>query len=84
MTFSPGLAYDAMLKMTGVRLELMIDLDMHLFMEAGIRGGVAVITHRHAIAENVKLLHANYDPKKSSTFIISLDGVFTIVLINFH
>ena len=30
---SPGLIWDAMLKMTGVKLDLILDIDMHLFIE---------------------------------------------------
>ena len=30
---SPGLSWDAMLKMTGVKLEKIIDIDMYLFIE---------------------------------------------------
>ena len=30
---SPGLSWDAMLKMTGIKLELISDIDMHLFIE---------------------------------------------------
>ncbi|VDI81882.1 Hypothetical predicted protein [Mytilus galloprovincialis] len=36
---SPGLAYDAALKTTGVRLELLSDPDMLLMLERGTRGG---------------------------------------------
>ena len=32
----PGLSWDAMLKMTGINLELISDIDMHLFMEKGM------------------------------------------------
>ena len=36
---SPGLSWDAMLKMTRTELELISDIDMHLFIEKGMRGG---------------------------------------------
>ena len=36
---SPGLSWDALLKKTGVNLELFTDLEMRLFVERGIRGG---------------------------------------------
>ena len=45
---TPNLAWDAMLKKTGVKLELLTDYDMHLMIEQGLRGGIAMITHRHA------------------------------------
>ena len=32
---SPGLSWDAMLKMTGIELELISDIDLHLFIEKG-------------------------------------------------
>jgi len=37
----PGLAWDAMLKLTDVRLVLLKDIDMHLLFERGIRGGLS-------------------------------------------
>ena len=40
---SPGLSWDAMLKMTDIKLELMIDVDMFQFIEKGMRGGVSYI-----------------------------------------
>ena len=36
---SPGLSWDALLKHTGVQLELLSDVDIHLFIEKGLRGG---------------------------------------------
>ena len=36
---SPGLSWDAMLKMTGLELEKITDIDMYLFIEKGLRGG---------------------------------------------
>ena len=40
---SPGVPWDAMLKKTGVELELLMDPDLYLFVEKGIRGGVSMI-----------------------------------------
>ena len=45
---SPGLSWDVMLKMTRVELELISNIDMHLFIEKGIRGGVSYIAVRHS------------------------------------
>ena len=47
---TPGLAWDATLKITKVQLELLSDPDMLLMIESGIRGGIATISHRHAKA----------------------------------
>ena len=49
---SPGLAGDAMLKMSGVRLRLIDDVDMHLFIERGMRGGISYIAKRYCRANN--------------------------------
>ncbi len=69
---SPGLAWDAMLKRTKVRLDLISDPDMYLMIERGIRGGVSSIMKRYSEA-NHKYLN-DYDPKKSSKYILYLDA----------
>ena len=38
---SPGLSWNAMLKMTGVKLEKILDIDKYLFIEKGLRGGIS-------------------------------------------
>ena len=45
---APGLAWQACLKGTEVKLELIADYDMILMIEKGIRGGICQATHRHA------------------------------------
>ena len=47
---SPGLSWDAMLKMTCIKLEKISGVDMYLFIEKGIRGGISYIAKRHAKA----------------------------------
>ena len=45
---SPGLSWDAVLKMTGIKLEKIHDIDMYLFLEKRMRGGVPYISKRYA------------------------------------
>ena len=69
---APGLSWDAMLKMTEVELELLTDVDMHLFVESGIRGGVSMISGRHAVANNTYV--PDYDSTRPTTHITYLDA----------
>ena len=47
---SPGLSWDAMLKMTDIKLELITDVDMFQFIENGMHGGVSYIANRYGKA----------------------------------
>ena len=69
---SPGLSWDALLKNTGVELELLTDLEMHLFVERGVRGGISMVSKRYAKANNTML--PDYDPSKPNSYIIYLDA----------
>ena len=69
---APGLAWDAMLRMTGVTLELLTDIDMHLMVERGIRGGISMISNRYSKANNK--YQDDYDPLKPSKYITYLDA----------
>ena len=68
---APGLAWQALLKMTGQTLELISDIDQYLFIEKGLRGGISVITHRHSLANNKYL--ESFDKDKESKYINLLD-----------
>ena len=49
---SPRLSWDAMLKMTGVKLEKIVDIDMCFLIEKGLRGLISYIAKRYAKANN--------------------------------
>ena len=68
----PGLAWQACLKKTNVKLELLTDYDMLLMVEEEIRGGVCNTIHRHAKANNKYM--RNYNENKESSYIQYLDA----------
>ena len=69
---SPGLSWDAMLKMTNIKLELMTDIDMFQFIEKGMHDGVSYITNRYGEANNKYI--KEYDEKAPSKYIMYLDA----------
>ena len=68
---SPGLAWDAMLKMSGVRLRLIDNVDIHLFIEKGMRGGISYIAKRYCRANNEVV--KGYDESLEKSFICYWD-----------
>ena len=68
---SPGLSWDTMLKMIGIKLEKISDIDQYLFIKKGTRGGISYIAKRYAKANN-KYLN-DYNSEEPSTFISYLD-----------
>ena len=69
---SPGLAWKAYLKHTGIKLELLTDLDMLLMFERGIRGGITQEVCKYASANN-KYMGDRFDPKSESSYLQYLD-----------
>ena len=69
---SPGLAWDACVKETGQKLQLLHDYDKLMMFERGIRGGISHISKRYAEANNKYM--KNYNPDKESTYIQYLDA----------
>ena len=69
---TPGLSWDAMLKMTKTKLELMSDVDMFLFIEKGMRGGISYIANRYGKGNNKYM--ENYNPEEAPKYIMYLDA----------
>ena len=67
-----GLAWQACLKKTGVKLELLTNYDMLLMVENGIRGEICQATHRCAKANNKYM--KNYDKNNESSYITFLNA----------
>ena len=70
---APGLSWDACLKMTNVKLELLADVDMLLMVEKGIRGGVSMISNRYGKA-NHKYMGDKFNPSEPSKYLTYLDA----------
>ena len=69
---SPGLSWDATLKMTNIKLELMTDIDMFQFIEKGMHGEVSYIANRYGNANNKYM--KEYNEKPPSKYIMYLDA----------
>ena len=67
-----GLSWDKMLKLTGVKLKLVDDPDMHLMVESGILDEVFMITKKHAVADNP--LVDDFDASKPTNWLMYLDA----------
>ena len=69
---SQGLAWDACLKETGQRLQLLHDYDVLMMFYCGIRGGITHISKRYAEANNKYM--ENYKPDKPPSYIQYVDA----------
>ena len=69
---APGLVWQACLKKTEVKLELLTNVDWLLMVEKGIRGEIYHAIHRYAKANNKYM--KNYDKNKESSYIQYLDA----------
>ena len=64
---APGLSWNAMLKMTKIKLELIPDPDIYIFLKKNKRGEVSYISNRYSKANDKYL--KSYDPKQGSKHI---------------
>ena len=67
---SLGLSWDAMLKMTDIKIELITDIDMFQFIEKGMRVGVSYTANSYGKANNKYI--KEYDEKAPSKYIMYL------------
>lgn len=70
---APSLSWDAMLKCTSAKIELISDLSMLAFVKRGVRGGVCQVSRRQAVAHNHYLEPMNDDQEQN--YLIYLDKV---------
>ena len=67
-----GLAMEASLKKTEVKLELLTDINMVLMFEKGTRGGISQAIQRYATANNKYM--PNFNPKQIIFYLMYLDA----------
>ena len=64
---TPGLAWQASLKKTKVKLDLLTNIDLSLNLEKGLRGGICHSIYRYRKTNNKYI--KNYDKNKESSYI---------------
>ena len=74
----PGLAWQACLKKTNVKLELLTDYDMLLMVEEGIRGGICHSIHRYAKANNKYMKKYNKNEELSYIQYLDANNLYTV------
>ena len=64
---APGLAWQAALKKTKIKLDFLTDIDMLLMVEKGIKGGICHSIYQNGKANNKYM--KDYDKNKESSYL---------------
>ena len=67
----PSLSWDALLRFTGVSVNLLTDAEQYLMFESGIRGGLCQASTRHAKANNPMV--EGYDETREREWLMFVD-----------
>lgn len=69
---APSLSWDAMLKHTEVKLELISDPEIHSFLKSSVRGGITQCTVRLSKSNNKYI--KEYDTEKDDNYLAYIDA----------
>ena len=69
----PSFSWHACLRMTRIKLDLMNDPEHFLMVKNNIRGGILVVSHRHAKANN-PYNEQPYDPSLPTSYLTYVDA----------
>ena len=70
---APALSWSAGLKFTKIKLEIPLDVNMHIFFDLGLRGGISMVVEHFARANN-KYMEELFDPETLQSFIQLVDA----------
>ena len=74
---APGLSWDALLKHTRIELELLTNVDKHLFFERAKRGGISSVGHRGTLKPIINIYPITIRNSRRRTLCISMPTIYT-------
>lgn len=77
---APWFTFDAMLRHTGVSLDLLTEYDMLIFLEQGVRGELVQASERYCRANNPKT--PGFDAEKPTSWIVYQDCKYSYYRVN--